>query len=80
MNNLPRIPDAIDNKRLEAMRQVAKLKEAADRNGAGFIGGFIDDNGQMFVMTNIEDPATKKPPSQRQMRSILERLKEQDGL
>ena len=80
MNNLPRIPDAIDNKRLEAMRQVAKLKEAADRNGAGFIGGFIDDNGQMFVMTNIEDPTTKKPPSQRQMHSILERLKEQEGL
>lgn len=78
MSNLPRIPDAIDSKRLEAMRQVAKLKEAADRNGAGFIGGFIDDDGQMFVMTNIEDPTTKKPPSQRQMRSILERLKRQE--
>lgn len=55
MDHAPRIPDAIDHKRLAAMRQVAKMKEFADKNGVGFLGGFIDDNGQMFTMTNIDD-------------------------
>ena len=79
MNNLPRIPDAIDNKRLAAMRQVARMKETADKNGTAFIGGFIDDAGQMFVMTNVEDPTTKMPPSQRQLRQFLEHLRDKEG-
>ena len=80
MSDLPRVPDAIDKKRLDAMRQVARLKEKADRTGMAFVGGFFDDAGQMFVMTNIEDPVTKKPPTDRQMRLLLEHLrdKEQD--
>lgn len=76
MSDLPRIPDAIDNKRLASMRQVARLKEKADAAGAAFIGGFFDDNGQMFVMTNIEDPTTKMPPTERQMRLFLEHLRD----
>lgn len=47
------------------------MKEAADRTGKGFIGGFIDDNGDIFVMTNIEDPETKKPPTDKQLRYFL---------
>lgn len=80
MNNLPRIPDAIDNKRLAAMRQVARMKETADRTGAAFIGGFVDDAGQMFIMSNIEDPITKRPLSDHQMRLLLNHIhnKEQD--
>jgi len=58
MTNAPRIPDSIDAKRLHAMSIVAKMKEAADKNGIGFVGGFIDDNGQKFVMTNMDDNDT----------------------
>lgn len=72
MTDLPRIPDAVDIRRLGAMRQVAKMKELADKKGQGFIGGFIDDNGQMFVMTNIVDPATGLAPSQEQIRRFME--------
>jgi len=37
------------------MQFVAKMKEAAERCGAGFIGGFITEDGERFVMTNMED-------------------------
>lgn len=50
----PRIPDAVDTQRLEAMQFVAKMKESADRLGIGFIGGFISPNGEKFVMSNME--------------------------
>lgn len=53
--NTPRIPDAIDTQRLEAMQLVAKMKESADKHGLGFIGGFISPDGQKFVMTNMDD-------------------------
>ena len=52
-NNLS-IPDSIDSRKLEAMQFVAKMKEAAERCGAGFIGGFITEDGERFVMTNLE--------------------------
>ena len=53
--NTPRIPDAIDIQRLEAMQLVAKMKESAEKHGIGFIGGFIAPNGEKFVMTNMDD-------------------------
>jgi hypothetical protein len=37
------------------MAFVAKMKEAADRVGAGFIGGFVTPDGKKFVMTNFSD-------------------------
>ena len=58
MNNLPNrlcIPDATDYNRLQAMQLVARMKEAADKNGIGFIGGFVAPNGEKFVMTNLDD-------------------------
>jgi hypothetical protein len=54
----PRIPDAIDNQRLQAMSIVAKMKESADRHGIGFVGGFVDADGNKFVMTNMSDEDT----------------------
>ena len=54
----PRIPDAIDNQRLQAMQLVAKMKESADKHGIGFIGGFVAPDGQKFVMTNMSDEDT----------------------
>ena len=53
-NNLS-IPDSVDSRKLEAMQFVAKMKEAAERCGAGFIGGFITEDGERFVMTNMDD-------------------------
>jgi hypothetical protein len=45
--------------RLQAMRLVAKMKESADKNGIGFIGGFIAPNGEKFVMSNMDDEDTE---------------------
>lgn len=55
MSDKLRIPDSIDEQRLAAMRLVARMKESADKNGIGFIGGFVSPDGEKFVMTNMED-------------------------
>jgi hypothetical protein len=39
---------------LKAMQLVAKMKEAADKVGAGFVGGFITPSGQRFMMSNVD--------------------------
>ncbi len=54
MSDSLRIPDSIDLQRLQAMQLVAKMKESADRQGVGFIGGFISPDGQKFIMTNLD--------------------------
>jgi len=62
MNNLPNrlcIPDATDYNRLQAMQLVARMKEAADKHGIGFIGGFVAPNGEKFVMSNMNDEDTQ---------------------
>ena len=74
MSDTPKIPDAIDHKRLAAMREVARMKELADRVGSGFIGGFVDDNGEMFVMTNMEELGL----SDRQLKHFMQGF--QDGM
>lgn len=47
---------------LKAMQLVARMKEAADRCGAGFVGGFISPTGQRFMMANVDadDVQTKE--------------------
>ena len=45
--------------RLQAMQLVAKMKESADKNGIGFIGGFVAPNGEKFVMSNMNDEDTQ---------------------
>jgi hypothetical protein len=54
-DNTPRIPDSLDMQRLQAMQLVARMKEAPDRLGIGFIGGFVAPNGEKFVMSNMDD-------------------------
>ena len=54
----PRIPDAVDAQRLEAMQLVARMKESADKVGVGFVGGFIAPNGEKFMMTNMNEADT----------------------
>ena len=55
----PRIPDAVDHQRLEAMQLVARMKESADKFGVGFVGGFIAPNGEKFMMTNMDEADTQ---------------------
>mgnify|MGYP006933440299 FL=1 len=55
----PRIPDSVDLQRLQAMQLVARMKEAADRNGIGFVGGFVAPDGQKFMMTNMDEADTQ---------------------
>jgi len=54
----PRIPDAMDFQRLQAMQIVAKMKESADKYGVGFVGGFVSANGEKFMMSNMSDEDT----------------------
>lgn len=46
--------DAPTMRQLAGMQLVARMKEAADKCGAGFVGGFIDENGNRFMMSNID--------------------------
>ncbi len=55
----PRIPDSVDLQRLQAMQLVARMKEAADLNGIGFVGGFVAPDGQKFIMTNMDEADTQ---------------------
>ena len=55
----PRIPDAVDRQRLEAMQLVARMKESADKFGVGFVGGFISPNGEKFLMSNMDEVDTQ---------------------
>jgi len=49
------IPDSFNLELLEALRNVALMKESADKNGVGFIGGFVAPDGRKFIMTNMDD-------------------------
>jgi hypothetical protein len=49
------IPDNIPpTDKLAAMELVAKMRAAADKVGAGFIGGFIAPDGTKFIQTNLD--------------------------
>jgi len=45
--------DQYSLEQLRAMQLVAKMKESADRMGAGFVGGFISPTGERFMMSNV---------------------------
>lgn len=46
--------DKFSMEQLRAMQLVARMKEAADRCGAGFVGGFVSPTGQRFMMSNVD--------------------------
>jgi hypothetical protein len=46
--------DKYSIEQLKAMQLVARMKEAADRCGAGFVGGFVSPTGQRFMMSNVD--------------------------
>jgi hypothetical protein len=47
--------DKYSIEQLHAMRLVARMKEAAERVGAGFVGGFVTPTGQRFMMSNVDE-------------------------
>lgn len=47
--------DKYSIEQLHAMRLVAKMKEAAEKVGAGFVGGFVTPTGQRFMMSNVDE-------------------------
>jgi len=56
-SSINKTPDNVpDPELLKAMEFVAKMKASADKVGAQFIGGFITEDGQRFVQTNLDDP------------------------
>lgn len=46
--------DKLSMQQLKAMQLVARMKEAADKCGAGFVGGFISPTGERFMMSNMD--------------------------
>lgn len=46
--------DKYSIEQLHAMQLVARMKEAAERVGAGFVGGFVTPTGQRFMMSNVD--------------------------
>ena len=55
MNNI-QIPDNLpEADKLAAMEFVAKMRAAADRVGAGFVGGFIAPDGTKYIASNMDE-------------------------
>ena len=41
--------------KLAAMALVAKMRDAANKAGVSFVGGFIAPDGEKFMMNNMDD-------------------------
>ena len=41
------------------MQVVARMKEAADKVGAGFVGGFVTPTGERFLMSNMDSDSNQ---------------------
>jgi len=55
MTNL-QIPDELPRQdKLAAMALVAKMRDAANKAGISFVGGFIAPDGEKFMMNNMND-------------------------
>lgn len=55
MSNL-QIPGQLPRQdKLAAMALVAKMRDAANKAGISFVGGFIAPDGEKFMMNNMND-------------------------
>ena len=66
--------DALTMRQLAAMQFVARMKEAAEKVGAGFVGGFIDENGNRFMMSNLEEDCMKEQEILKQLEQYKREL------
>lgn len=51
--------DSYSLQQLQAMQVVARMKEAADKVGAGFVGGFVTPTGERFLMSNMDSDSSQ---------------------
>ena len=55
MSNI-QIPDELPKQdKLAAMALVARMRDAANKAGVSFVGGFIAPDGEKFMMNNMDD-------------------------
>ncbi len=71
--------DAPTMRQLAGMQLVARMKEAADRCGAGFVGGFIDENGNRFMMSNINADDIQYQKIQEQLNEYKREVEGDEG-
>ena len=62
--------DNLSTGHLHAMMLIARMKEAADRSGSGFVGGFVTPSGERFVMSNIDEDDIQYKEVNKQLKSI----------
>lgn len=62
--------DSLTSQNLAAMSYVAKMREAADKCGAGFVGGFISPTGERFMMSNMESDNVQRQAIESQLNEI----------
>lgn len=61
--------DSYSLQQLQAMQVVSRMKEAADKVGAGFVGGFVTSTGERFLMSNMDSDSN-------QLKTINDKLNE----
>lgn len=71
--------DQYSMQQLKAMQLVAKMKEAADKVGAGFVGGFITPTGQRFMMSNVDSDDAQHQAINEQLNSLQETAQQSNG-
>jgi tRNA A37 threonylcarbamoyladenosine dehydratase len=76
--------DKFSMEQLKAMQLVAKMKEAVDRCGAGFVGGFILPTGQRFMMSNVDSDDVRMQAINAQLdamqdQRLFELMQDSDG-
>jgi hypothetical protein len=70
-------PDKLSTEHLMAMQLVARMKEAADKAGAGFVGGFISPTGQRFMMSNVDNDDVQVQAINEQLNRIQQNLNDE---
>jgi len=70
--------DAPTMRQLAGMQLVARMKEAADKCGAGFVGGFIDENGNRFMMSNMGEGHMKEHQIMEQLEQYKREIERED--
>jgi hypothetical protein len=68
--------DQYSMEQLKAMQLVARMKDAADKAGAGFVGGFITPSGQRFMMSNVESDDVQHQAIEQQLKQYQEERQE----
>lgn len=72
--------DSLTMQQVEAMRLVARMREAADKCGAGFVGGFITPTGERFMSSNIDESDPQYAAINQQLNDIQQQRIQQNQM